>query len=137
MTALSPNAVVDLIGKPYARGGRGPDTYDCAGLVVEILRRRGISLAIPETPESNADQLASMREILHARWTDVPRAVPGCLVYFKGLPGHVGIMLSSYDFIHVAEDVAQVCIERLEGPIWPRRFAGFYAYCRGAAGGAQ
>jgi cell wall-associated NlpC family hydrolase len=116
----------DLIGKPFTRGGRGPDTYDCAGLVVEILRRRNIHLRIPDTPESNDDQLASMREIMRANWIDIPRATPGCLVYFKH--GHVGIMLSPFSFIHVAEDVGQVCIERLDGPIWPRKFAGFYEY---------
>jgi cell wall-associated NlpC family hydrolase len=116
----------DLIGKPFQRGGRGPDGYDCAGLVVEVLRRRNIHLSIPDTPESNHDQLVSMREILRAKWIDIPRAWPGCVVYFK--PAHVGIMLTRTNFLHVAEDVGQVCIERLEGPTWPRRFAGFYEY---------
>jgi probable lipoprotein NlpC len=120
--------ISDLIGKPFLRGGRGPGAYDCAGLVVEVLRRQGINLAIPATPADIVDQLDSMRGILRAQWIEVPRAVPGCLVYFKGLPGHVGVMLSAIKFIHVADAVDQVCIERLEGPIWPRRFAGFYEY---------
>ena len=118
----------DLIGKPYRKGGRGPEDYDCAGLVVEVLRRRGIELAIPETPDAEADQLTAMRQILNAQWEAIERARPGCLVFFRGVPGHVAVMLNATRFIHVAEDVGQVCIERLEGPIWPRRFAGFYEY---------
>lgn len=118
--------VDNLIGKPYARGGRGPDAYDCAGLVVEVMRRRGIKLSIPETPEAECDQLAAMRAILAAQWVDVPRAFAGCIVFFRS--NHVAVMLSPTKFIHVAEDVGQVCIERLEGAIWPRRFVGFYEY---------
>lgn len=129
---MNPPNTADLIGKPFLRGGRGPDSYDCAGLVVEVLRRRGIDLVIPDTPVDKGDQLTSMREILAAKWIPVPRAFPGCLVYFKGLPGHVGVMLSAFSFIHVADAVGQVCIERLEGSVWPRRFDGFYEY-----GGSQ
>lgn len=126
--AMSTWSVADLIGKPYVRGGRGPDAYDCAGLVVEVMRRRGIDLRIPETPEAEDAQRHAMREILSAQWVDVPRAFPGCLVFFKGTPGHVAVMLSPYVFVHVAEGVGQVCVERLEGPVWPRCFGGFYEY---------
>jgi len=118
----------DLIGRPYKRGGRGPESYDCAGLVVEVLRRRGIDLKIPETPEAEADQLAAMQAILRAQWVGIERPLPGCLVFFRGVPGHVAVMLNATRFIHVAEDVGQVCLERLEGPVWPRRFVGYYEY---------
>jgi cell wall-associated NlpC family hydrolase len=116
----------ELIGMPYARGGRGPDTYDCAGLVVEMMRRRGIILAIPETPEAKDDQIHSMREILSAQWIEVPKAFPGCVVAFRG--GHVGVMVSQFKFIHTGSEVGQVCIERLEGPVWPKQKLGFYEY---------
>jgi cell wall-associated NlpC family hydrolase len=128
MTSPEPIYVADLTGKPFLLGGRGPESYDCAGLVVEVLRRQGIDLSIPSTPGSRDDQFTSMREILATNWIPIPRAVPGCLVYFKGLPGHVGVMLTAFTFIHVADAVDQVCIERLEGSVWPRRFAGFYEY---------
>lgn len=118
--------VDDLIGKPFQRGGRGPDAYDCAGLVVEVMRRRGIVLEIPGTPEAEHDQHVAMRQILNVQWVGIEQPRPGCLVYFK--PGHVAVMLTRTAFVHVAEDVGQVCIERLDGPIWPRRFDGFYEY---------
>ena len=34
--------VTDLVGKPFLHCGRGPDAYDCFGLVLEVLRRVGI-----------------------------------------------------------------------------------------------
>ena len=36
--------VNDLIGRPYVRGARGPDAFDCWGLVVELARRAGRDL---------------------------------------------------------------------------------------------
>lgn len=121
-----PFVVTDLIGKPFAVGGRGLASYDCAGLVVEMMRRRGIVLDIPETPDDRLSQHAAMLHILNARWIDIQTSKPGCVVFFR--PNHVGVMLSPYNFIHCAEDVGQVCIDRLEGPIWPRRLVGFYEY---------
>jgi len=32
----------DLIGKPWVWGARGPDAYDCFGLLKEVMRRLGI-----------------------------------------------------------------------------------------------
>ena len=34
----------DLIGKPYIENGRGPNGYDCWGVVMEIGRRIGVKL---------------------------------------------------------------------------------------------
>lgn len=32
---------LDLVGKPYKVGARGPDAYDCMGVALEVLRRLG------------------------------------------------------------------------------------------------
>jgi cell wall-associated NlpC family hydrolase len=40
-------ALADLVGRPFALGGRGPDAFDCWGLVLELRRR----LALPEPPD--------------------------------------------------------------------------------------
>jgi cell wall-associated NlpC family hydrolase len=117
--------VEDLIGKPFKRGGRGPDSYDCAGLVVEVLRRRNISLSIPDTPAIEHLQALSMARILRARWVDVEQPFPGCVVFFR--PDHVGVMLDRWRFIH-ADQACGVCIEPLNHPMWKSKFAGFYEY---------
>lgn len=126
MTLLPSRVYADLIGKPYVHGGRGPAGYDCAGIVVEVLKRLGMPMQVPETPSAEGAQHVAMQEILRARWIDIPRAVPGCVVFFR--PGHVGVMLGPFTFLHTTSDVGQACIERVDGPLWVRRFAGFYEY---------
>ena len=39
--------VADLVGKPFAHCGRGPDAYDCFGITQEVFRRLGIALEWP------------------------------------------------------------------------------------------
>ena len=39
----------DLIGKPYKKNGRGPDSYDCYGICIEVCKRIGTKL--PEQDE--------------------------------------------------------------------------------------
>lgn len=34
----------DLLGKPFAWGARGPDSFDCLGVVYEVLSRAGIAV---------------------------------------------------------------------------------------------
>lgn len=116
----------DLIGKSYKLGGRGPDAYDCAGLVVELLRRRNIPMRIPETTDNRARNYIAMQTILAARWIGVSQPFRGCLVFLK--PDHVGVMVNRLQFVHAAEDVGQVCIEYLDSGIWRSRFDGFYEY---------
>jgi cell wall-associated NlpC family hydrolase len=38
------SAAHELIGAPYAYGARGPDAFDCWGLVLEMRRRLGLPL---------------------------------------------------------------------------------------------
>ena len=51
--------VNDLIGKPYRLGGRGPDAYDCWGLVREVLRRMLPGQALPDWA---SDQMSKDRQ---------------------------------------------------------------------------
>ncbi|QNI37531.1 C40 family peptidase [Edaphobacter albus] len=118
--------VDDLIGKPYRLGGRGPDGYDCAGLVVELLCRRNIPIRIPDTTDSRTRNVIAMQTILAARWAGVEKPFRGCLVFLK--PDHVGVMVNRRQFIHAAEDIGQVCIEYLDSGVWRPRFDGFYEY---------
>lgn len=37
----------DLLGKPFRWGARGPDAFDCWGLVMAVFRRAGVDLKDP------------------------------------------------------------------------------------------
>lgn len=43
MTSLHKQAL-DLVGKPYVWGGKGPDVFDCSGIIMYIYKLNGIDL---------------------------------------------------------------------------------------------
>jgi cell wall-associated NlpC family hydrolase len=89
-------ALADLPGRPFASGARGPDAYDCWGLVLEVRRRLG--MALPPDFASGALDEAALRALClapawPAAWTrlDAPRM--GCVVIVCAV-GHAGIHLA-------------------------------------------
>ena len=118
----------DLIGKPYEAGGRGPNTYDCAGLVVEMQRRQGRMVVVPDTPASEVGQALSMRRILRESWRQLMWPDFGCVVWFKD-EDHVGTMVTMHRFIHVSDDGCGVVLESLDSPRWKRKRHCFFEPC--------
>ena len=120
----------DLLGKRFRYGGRGPEHFDCYGLVMEMYRRQGIDL--PEY-ESFADPrlidagLSDGRE----RWvTGIEAPEAGCMVMFRVHPpyvSHIGVMLDSLRFIHIMHKTG-VAVERIDSLLWRDKLAGFYRY---------
>lgn len=117
---------LDLLGTPYVRGARGPDSYDCYGLAREMFRRAGTivpDFASPGTIEKVAELIAANE----CRWRKVPYGTPGALVTFRveGVGSHVGYVVGSDRFIHAFEGTG-VTTERLtNGNFKPM---GFYVY---------
>jgi len=92
---LDIESVQDLIGKPYQRGARGPDAYDCWGLCVEVYRRGGIDL--PDFREDHmtherASQLMADLAHEHAEWIRLPEN--WCFAYDPR--GHIGLFWGGY-----------------------------------------
>lgn len=120
-----------LLGKPFKWQGRGPDGYDCYGLVVEIYRRRGIEVLDWESPDEEFNSAALNfwgSEVLnHSNWFETEKG-PDVAVLFAA-PGdmpHCGYMLDYNRFIHCSSTTGRVCIERLSDPRWAGRIKGFY-----------
>jgi len=84
-TLTAVGAAMDALGKPYAPGTAGPDSWDCGSLVRSVYARAGIAL-----PDDPAGLFAVTAPVAFA---DV---LPGDLVFLgndrSGL-GHVGIAL--------------------------------------------
>lgn len=117
----------DLLGKPWREDARGPDAFDCLGLAIEVQRRRG--LAVPDFISSEAElhrQMAAGGFL--AGCAKLEAAEPGCVVLLKmGVnQHHMGIMLDRYRMLHTAEGTKGVVVERILGPLWPRRIQGYY-----------
>lgn len=124
----------DLIGKPFAWKARGPDAYDCYGLVEELSRRMGLKVPDYLSPTVHEDIAALIgRSIPY--WTpcaEEPGAVATIRVLhstpegMKTLVSHVGMVLPHERLIHSWQRSGGVCVEPLEP--WRRRISGFYRF---------
>lgn len=90
--------LLDLIGKPYQLGARGPDAYDCWALVRHV--ERGLyGRDLPDISAESTDPRALAAIFRsHAerrRWVEVERPLDGAVVLMARLerPFHCGVYL--------------------------------------------
>jgi len=117
----------DLLGKPFAPGARGLESFDCVGLALEMARRLGKQL--PNFISSEAElhaQLGTGGATL-ADLPQIARPEPGCIVLLRISPTehHVAFMIDEYRMIHTLKDV-RCAIERINSNLWQRKVIGFY-----------
>ena len=106
----------DLIGKPYKENGRGPECYDCYGLVEEISHRLGIDL-----PSFGFLCTEAMRY----KFIKVLKPEAGDIVFIPS--DHVAIMENHNTMLQVM-DRHPVHRMKISHP-WVRdRIEGFYRY---------
>ena len=117
----------DLVGLPFEDGGRGPDTYDCWGLVREMFRRQGKTVDDYNITAMDAHTIAAQMRQDENRWIRIDEPKEGCMVVFRLTPGcwanHVGICVGEGKFVH-AYLTTGVCVDRLRK--WRSRIIGFY-----------
>ena len=131
----------DLIGKPWILFGRGPDAYDCWGIVEEGFRRFGI-----EVPDmGRGDNLHEAGDYFIRRafadgqkrvmtgespWTALHAPKAPCVVLFtvySPVPTHCGLYIGEGRFIHCRRRQG-VRSERLRSPLYKQRIKGIYAF---------
>jgi cell wall-associated NlpC family hydrolase len=116
----------DLIGKPFQYGGRGPDSFDCYGLVREMSARQGLTLPDYVTPNTELG-IAMLLSNEQRLWEEAPRQACSVVAIRVGrLVSHVGFMISEFEMLHVWKHGGGVCVERMDE--WERRIAGFYRF---------
>lgn len=124
----------DLIGKPFAYRGRGPECYDCYGLVIEMMRRRGVVVPDYASPNQLPD-IAGAIEGGIGEWVQCGRQAGVAVGFYLTFRengklvkkvAHTGFMLSENRMIHAWEPSGGVTVEELQE--WERRIAGFYRY---------
>lgn len=103
----------DLLGIPFERGARGPNSYDCYGLAREMFRRAGIEVPDFKSP-GTIETIAALIDHASKSWKKVPIGTVGALITFRvdGAGAHVGYMLEGDRFIHAIEPEG-VTTERL------------------------
>jgi cell wall-associated NlpC family hydrolase len=122
----------DLIGKPFKDRGRGPDSYDCWGLALEIFKRFGKELPNYKICCSNVTQIHNQIEISKQEWIKCEGEPPiPSLVVMKvddmgtNFCNHTGVYIGEGQFMHTLEKTG-VVIARINHPYWRLRIEGFY-----------
>lgn len=91
--------IAALIGRPYAPGARGPDAFDCWGLVVHVLAS-GFAVAAPDVARTDCGLRAARRlfdeHAGNAGWLPTPVPSPGAVALMgtAGRPAHAGIAIA-------------------------------------------
>ncbi len=105
---------ISLIGKPYSPGGKGPDRFDCSGLIHYVYR--SVNIILPLTTE----RLINVG-------VEVTResAMPADIVIFKIKKElHAGIMINRDEFVHASKSRG-VAVDTLRSPYWEKNVLTF------------
>lgn len=124
----------DLIGKPFEWKARGPDKFDCYGLVEELSRRIGQKVPDYLSPTVH-EEIAGLIDHSVPFWIPC-EAGPGAIATIRlkyvidgrvvSMVSHVGMVLPHDRLIHAWQQSGGVCVERLDA--WMHRIAGFYRF---------
>lgn len=119
----------DLIGTPFQPNGRGPEAFDCLGLVAEMKRREGRPIPALSTPPGD-DSMALLLASQIPLCDELPGPRPGAIVAMRigRLVRHVGYMVSDYEMVHAWERSGGVIKEPIAN--WRRQIVGFYEYAQ-------
>lgn len=120
----------NLLSKQFEYGARGPNTFDCYGLVIEVYKRMGIQLKEFVSPDDKG-LINGIVEEGKIDFIEIHEPEPYCLVTFKTkgkFADHIGVVMPDRkSFIHCAEK-KQVAIEKLDHLFWKKRIGGYYRY---------
>lgn len=137
---MLPMWIADYIGIEYETMGRGPEKYDCFGLVIkiqqevfdnhqELLYLLGDSAYDIANRPKVADLIDEGKKGLVGSWGRVETPKEGDIVIFNvyGKPSHVGVMVNKSEFIHVEQNgITEV--DSIRSGTWKARVEGFYRH---------
>jgi len=91
------------IGKPYVFGAKGPNAYDCSGLVYAAYKAAGLNVTYQRAVNLGRNGAA----------VDQAHAVPGDVVYYDepGDTDHVGIYIGNGQMIAAPHAGAEVRVQ--------------------------
>lgn len=126
---LPKNLWCDLVGLQYENHARGPDKFDCLGLVVEIYKRMGITIFDPIYSDDR-DEQTNLLDENSKKWMPTEIKPGACLLFRRSLDNkaaHVGVSIDADRFIHATEDQKQVIISKLSSG-YIKKLIGAYEY---------
>ncbi|MCE5306378.1 MAG: C40 family peptidase [Acidobacteriales bacterium] len=124
-----------LIGKPFVDGGRGPDGYDCIGLVLAVYRDvYGIELPDYDIGATAVRDIADAIQTAAGspRWTrSGPETAPAVVVMalheeHPDLVNHCGVCIGGR-ILHTIKGIG-AHVFTLPSPVWNGRIKGYYQW---------
>lgn len=124
------------VGKPFVDGGRGPDNYDCWGLVCAVYKNQ-FGIELPSYGSiSSSDLLKVRREIeagvaIDSPWRQVCKPSEFDVAVMR-LPngrryGHVGVYTGDGHILHV-QSATGVVMDRTDNTSIRHRIMGYWRY---------
>ena len=129
--------ISELIGKPYKNNGRGPNSFDCYGLI-KFIYKKFLSIELPEYngyEENWYNHSDILREQLNKfadLWEPVNILKKWDILTFShgvdsGITNHCGLYLGEDKMIHCYES-SPVVIDRVTRPYWEKNRTGIMRY---------
>ena len=123
------------IGLPYGNKGRGPDCFDCWGLVRWIaMQELGEEWPLYLDGYENAadrKEVAALAGEAAASWKAIGEAgaqpFDVLLIRFGRFACHCGIVASDGEMLHILRGINST-LERYKSPRWARRIEGAYRW---------
>jgi cell wall-associated NlpC family hydrolase len=134
--------IENYIGKPFRSGARGPDAYDCWGLVIDVYRRLyGIDLPDFDIAATAVHQIAGAiaSQAAAPQWARIAPAAPlptPCVAVLAAVPGHPNLVthcavhIGGGRLLHALESTG-VSIITPRHPYWQPKLRGFYLWTGG------
>ncbi|MEO0721956.1 MAG: NlpC/P60 family protein [Pseudomonadota bacterium] len=126
----------EYIGKPYEANARGPEAFDCWGLV-ETVFREALDIGVPSYGDIDTNDLLAVARKMHkpedvGPWVQAHQAETFDVMLASQRagtrrPGHVGIMVNSQEVLHVWKGT-NVCVMRIDHDFLTGRVLGFYRH---------
>lgn len=97
------NAALSKQGSPYVWGAKGPDSFDCSGLVQWAYQQAGVSL-----PASTQSQVSEGTEVSESELQ------PGDVMFFYSSASHNGIYIGNGQIVHSPQTGQDVKVEEYQ-----------------------
>lgn len=131
--------MIELLGKPYKNLARGPDSFDCWGLVYYIYKKY-LNIELPDYKNYEHKWYKNGKDVLNQQitkfndlWHEVKLSQANrydILTFTHGKNGivnHCGLYLENKKFIHCYTK-CPVVIDRLTRPYWNNRLNSIMRY---------
>ena len=120
------------VGFPYRDLGRGPDVYDCWGLVVAVYETVGIRLPSYSDEYVTAEDRDAIAALISGKlspWREIEerdvRPLDGVLVNMAGYERHIGIVVKRGYMLHTGFGIVESRIERYDALHLKKRVSRF------------